>query len=437
MTTRDDFDRHLAAWFEASAPSSEPEPLLGQVLARTARTRRRPAWRIPERWIPMSAITTRSARVSQVPWRTVGLLALLVLALVAAGLIAIGRQSSMLPPPFGLAADGSLIYSVNGDILSRAAPAAEARAIITDGGQDSGPVISPDGSRFVFSRAQPAGQAQLWVANADGSDVRRLDVPFRTLSWVDWSPAGDEVFVANENGQRRMAIVPANGSPSTMLDLGMPAQVPAHRPGYPDQILFRGNDTSGDWGLFLVGRDGVSPKRLSLDPGFQQDPYYEENRFAYFQGPLWSSDGKTLLYYTLEPAPDSPAGPGFREHVATIGPAGEVLDDKILEFDPSADDEWAAQWLPAEDGFIFQSQEGSTHTLKIHRSTVSPSDVHDLGVTATDWISFVFSPDGKDVIAMIPPAAGGDPSLELIDLQTFAKTPLDVSGDVTWQRLAP
>ena len=43
MTTRDDFDRHLAAWFEASAPSSEPEPLLGQVLARTARTRRRPA----------------------------------------------------------------------------------------------------------------------------------------------------------------------------------------------------------------------------------------------------------------------------------------------------------------------------------------------------------------------------------------------------------
>src|SRR5690349_6834593 len=167
MTTRDDFDRHLAAWFEASAPSSEPEPLLGQVLARTAHTRRRPAWRIPERWIPMSAITTRSARVSQVPWRTVGLIALIILALLAAGLLAIGRQSSKLPPPFGLAADGSLIYSVNGDILSRAAPSAEARAIITDGGQDSGPIMAPDGSKFVFSRAQPAGQAQLGVSNAD------------------------------------------------------------------------------------------------------------------------------------------------------------------------------------------------------------------------------------------------------------------------------
>lgn len=437
MTTRDDFDRHLAAWFEASAPSSEPEPLLGQVLARTARTRRRPAWRIPERWIPMSAITTRSARVSQVPWRTVGLLALLIVVLVGGALLIAGSRRQALPPPFGVAADGSLVYSVNGDILSRAAPSAEARAIISDGGQDSGPIMAPDGSKFVFSRAQPAGQAQLWVANADGSGVRRLDVPFRTLSWVDWSPAGDEVFVANEDGQTTMAIVPTNGSPSTTLDLGMEAQVPAHRPGYPDQVLFRGKDASGDWGLFLVGRDGVSPKRLALDPGFQNDDNYTENAYAYFQGPLWASDGTTLMYYTLEPAPGSPAGPGYRTHVAKIGPAGEVLEDTIAEFDPGADDEWGAQWLPGEDGFVFQSQEGPAHTLKLHRSTVSPSDVHDLGVTATDWISFVFSPDGKDVIAMIPPAAGGDPSLELIDLQTYAKTPLDVSGDVTWQRLAP
>ena len=54
MTARDDFDRHLAAWLDDRAPMREPEPLLGQVLARTARTRRRPAWLIPERWIPMS-----------------------------------------------------------------------------------------------------------------------------------------------------------------------------------------------------------------------------------------------------------------------------------------------------------------------------------------------------------------------------------------------
>ena len=51
MTARDDFDRHVAAWLSTDAPTSEPEHLLGEVLARTARTRRRSAWRIPERWI--------------------------------------------------------------------------------------------------------------------------------------------------------------------------------------------------------------------------------------------------------------------------------------------------------------------------------------------------------------------------------------------------
>jgi len=119
MTTRDDFDRHLAAWFEASAPSSEPEPLLGQVLARTARTRRRPAWRIPERWIPMSAITTRSARVGQVPWRTIGLIALLIVTLVAGVLVIAGTRRPALPPPFGVAGDGKVLYSFDGDIFVR------------------------------------------------------------------------------------------------------------------------------------------------------------------------------------------------------------------------------------------------------------------------------------------------------------------------------
>ncbi len=78
MTARDDFDRHVAAWLTSDAPTSEPEHLLGEVLARTARTRRRSAWRIPERWISMSAITSRVATPPGVPWRTIALAALLI-----------------------------------------------------------------------------------------------------------------------------------------------------------------------------------------------------------------------------------------------------------------------------------------------------------------------------------------------------------------------
>ena len=70
-------------------------------------------------------------------------------------------------------------------------------------------------------------------------------MPFRTLSWEDWSPAGDEIFVANENGETAFAIVPTDGSRATTIDLGVPVQVPMHRPGHPDQISFLGTEADG------------------------------------------------------------------------------------------------------------------------------------------------------------------------------------------------
>ena len=436
MTVRDDFDRTLSAWLTAQAPTREPEQLLDRVLARTARTRRRAAWRIPERWTFMTALTQAIPR-SPVPWRTVGLVAVLILGLVAAALLAIGSQSRRLPPPFGVAGNGRLIYALDGQIVSRAAPSSPVVPIVTGNVPVDGPVISPDGSKFVFGRHGSGDLVDEWVANADGTGQRKIDVPFQTISWVDWSLASDELFVANENGQTAMAIVPADGSHATTLDFGMPTTVPIHRPGHPDQILFRGLDSNTDWGLFLVGRDGVSPKRLDLDAGFRSDDGYLSFFDSYFQGPTWSSDGRTLMYYTREPRAGEPGKGGLREHVATIGPAGEVIDDTILTFDGSADDEWGAQWLPAEDGIVFQSQVGPTHTLKLHRSSMAPSETRDLGVTATDWIGFVISPDGKSLVVMLPSGNGGAMSLQLIDLQTFAATSLDIASEITWQRIAP
>ena len=49
----DDFDLILAAWFESDAPAPEPETLFDSVIEATSRTRPLPAWRLPERWIPV------------------------------------------------------------------------------------------------------------------------------------------------------------------------------------------------------------------------------------------------------------------------------------------------------------------------------------------------------------------------------------------------
>ena len=49
-----DTDGILADFFAEEAPPHEPPVLLPALLARTALTRRRPAWRIPSWWLPAS-----------------------------------------------------------------------------------------------------------------------------------------------------------------------------------------------------------------------------------------------------------------------------------------------------------------------------------------------------------------------------------------------
>ncbi len=73
MTTNDprstDVGALLTAWFEVDAPKREPDGLVDAALERTARTRPLPAWRLPERWIPMQ-LAMRRIDACQTPSRS-------------------------------------------------------------------------------------------------------------------------------------------------------------------------------------------------------------------------------------------------------------------------------------------------------------------------------------------------------------------------------
>ena len=126
----------------------------------------------------------------------------------------------------------------------------------------------------------------------------------------------------------------------------------------------RRDATTKRWGIYTLVRDGTGLQRLDLDPGYESDPYYDDNWDYYFQSPTWSADGTRLLYQQLEPDPISPEGPGFRNHVATIDADGAVTDDRMIEFDTLTDDEFAGSWL-SEDSILYQSVEGGEHRLLV------------------------------------------------------------------------
>lgn len=436
MTARND-DRLLRDWLHDVAPAHEPELLLGQVLARTARTRRRPAWRIPERWISMSAITSRLAPSPSAPWRMLLVAAALLLAL-AVGLATLSGSWAPPPaPPYGLAANGQIAFAIDGDIVVVDSPTSAPRTLISGEASDGLPFYSPDGTEISFLRG-PEDAVEIWVAKADGSAAHRIAGPFdRIPGWAEWSPDGD-LFVTSGTAEEPgdITVTRTDGSGSRTISTGLrSAQVPAFRPTAGNQLAFRGFNEERDWGYYVVNLDGSGLRHLALDPGFQQDEFYNENRWYYFQGMSWDSTGNRLIFHTLEPDPDSPAGPGFRIHVAHVDHAGAVLTERVLEFDSTTDDEFAATFIPGTDEIIYNQVEGQTHTLM--RGSVGPAagpgaPVSAGPVQANEFIGVVHSPDGRQVIAFVPD--GDAPKLLLIDLATRGTTDLDLPPDLSWQR---
>ncbi len=112
----DRFEQDLPALLAELAPRAKPD-YRDDIVRQTARMRQRPAWMFPERWLPVSVMTTRAFAAPPIRWRIVGLVALLLLAL-AVGLAVVAGSQRHVPAPFGPAGNGVVAFEKNGDIFT-------------------------------------------------------------------------------------------------------------------------------------------------------------------------------------------------------------------------------------------------------------------------------------------------------------------------------
>lgn len=83
--------------------------------------------------------------------------------------------------------DGTVIAFVGGEGIYAMKPDGTVVRKLSDG---FGPSWSPDGRMIAFSRVMPeTGRGDIYVMNADGSDVRRLTNSAEVELWPAWSPA--------------------------------------------------------------------------------------------------------------------------------------------------------------------------------------------------------------------------------------------------------
>lgn len=146
----------------------------------------------------MSSLKERTAGAPHVRWRSVGIVALLVLAALAVGrFIMVDPRST--PQLLGPIANGLIAYSYAGDIYVGDPVTGETTAIVTNPTYEVNPLFSPDGTRIAFIRGDPqTGESTIVVVRADGSDERLL-LPtgreHRGFGSVAWTPDGDSLLV--------------------------------------------------------------------------------------------------------------------------------------------------------------------------------------------------------------------------------------------------
>jgi len=380
------------------------------IVQRTARTRQRPAWMFPERWLPVDT-TTQRVSIMPVRWRAIGVLlvlaALLIATLVA---VSVATERRLPAPPYGPAANGLIAYEADGDIFLGDPTNGASRPIVSGSDDDMSPSFSRDGTHLFFLRAASATANHLMVAKADGSDVRVITPePFIGISGGDWSGDGRNLLIASVvNFRPSISIVDvADGSVRT-LDVGMSAWEPTFRPPDGRQIAFHVGEGSGA-AVYVVDTDGGLPVKLA-DGG----------------GATYSPDGSRIAYgRSYQPEVE-------RNETRVMDADGS--NDHIVGDRPDIQYQGTSVWSP--DGrtlLVFRAtDDGRLLLANVPADGSGPGEEFDVGFYGFGGLGW--SPDGNQVVTL---SAHPGAQATLLNLVDGSSRIVPSWYTASWQRLAP
>ena len=418
MTAFDRVESRLPELMDELASASVPD-YFDDMLQRATQTRQRPAWSALERWIPMGVIA-RTRPMRPFPWRAVGILALLAI-LITVGAVLLAGSQRRLPTPFGVARNGSVVFSTAaGDIAAADVLTGAISPLITGPEGDSDPWFTNDGTRFAFDRSVPGDGRALTIANADGSNVHRLLAPDAPIISFDWSPDGKRIALTRDGGPAGLVtIVDATDGTTTSFRLDMDVINVTWRPNH-DELIISG-EVGGPNGAVrtysLVGADGTGLRPINVLP-------------AAINQATVSPDGSKIAYSTWE------TGAEGRTHIVDIDSG---VDSGAL-FDPG---------VPYTDLSPSFSPDGTKLLVERYltdgyRLTVVPVDGRGPAVAMgavhpemTNGAKAIFSPDGTKVLATYQDD-GSTWVLDTVTAEARQMTwPTQLGTSATWQRLAP
>ncbi|HEY0729621.1 MAG TPA: DPP IV N-terminal domain-containing protein, partial [Pyrinomonadaceae bacterium] len=199
--------------------------------------------------------------------------ALLAVSAIAASFVYMTRPRAPVPKPPVSRAKSTLVRLTNNSAM------------------DCEPAWSPDGNRMAFWSNRDGGK-EIYVMNADGSNIKRLTNNLADDVNPSWSPDGSKIlFESERDGNRELYVMDPEGG--NQIRLTRDNAVDSTATWSPDGslIAFASNRDTGppynpyNLDIYVMNADGSSVRRIVDDP-------------EYDVGPQWSPDGRKIVFMT-------------------------------------------------------------------------------------------------------------------------------------------
>jgi TolB protein len=166
----------------------------------------------------------------------------------------------------------------NPDIFYHSLSSGQRKVVAGYSGLNTSASASADGSKIAMILSK-AGSPNVWVCNADGTNLKRLTTGIEDSS-PTWSPDGQWIcFATKHNERRRLAKVPAGGGTVQYLNTAGAAN-PTEPDWSPDGKWIAFTSQMGDFNICVMPADGSAAPTVLVGG----------------QNPSWSPNSRTLVF---------------------------------------------------------------------------------------------------------------------------------------------